>query len=197
MRWFQRKRLNLGVYDPPKEVPPAPVAQIAKEGALIGESVVRLTLRNRVIVDALRERADLDLAVLERLAATELETLADHEWESAERIRIRRDLQRTSDDYDSFDLERLQESLRRESVHRAMSEEFAVRAADAAALASLVERSRAEAWSEIAPVLIARAGEHQPAHVVDPHYDEQRPDRLAALVALDLTELAHERGVTL
>ena len=201
MRWFLRRRgVDLGTYVAPAPVAPVPLEQVVREGALIGESVVRMTLRNRVIVDALRDRRDLDRTKLEKAAAKELETLADHEWESAERIRFRRDRQRVDDplpDYESFDLEQLQESLRREKIHRSMSEAFAERATDEDALAAIVERSREEPWAEIGEVLVTRAGERAFMAELDPLYPAERDERMDALVALDLTELAVERGVLL
>jgi hypothetical protein len=195
MRWFRRRRLDLGSYVPPEPSAPAPLEQIVTEGALIGESVVRLTLRNRVIVDALRDRRDLDVARLSAAAAAELETLADQEWASAERIRLRRNMERG--DGEGLDLERLQESLRRERVYRGMSDAFAARAEDSGAIARIVNRSRAEAWTEIASVIEQRAGERALAFERDEHYDEERDDRLHILIAVDLTDLAQERGVEL
>ncbi|MCU1543227.1 MAG: hypothetical protein JWM50_1092 [Microbacteriaceae bacterium] len=197
MRWFRRRRVDLGTYVAPDPVAPPPTAQIVREGALIGESVVRMTLRNRLIVDALRDHHDLDLNNLTRVAATEFETLADHEWESAERIRIRREVQREGADYEGLDLEHLQESLRRESIHRGMSEAFAARAADADSLAGVVDRSRSEAWAEIGDVIVARAGERALVLERDPLYGHERAERISALLAVDLSLLAQERGVEL
>lgn len=200
MRWFRRRRVDLGTYVAPYPAEPAPDAQIVADGALIGESVVRLALRNRVIVDALRDRRDLDVDALAEVAAMELETLADREWESAERIRFRRDQQRVDDplqDDEDLDSERLQESKRRERLHRAMSEAFAERAGDPRVLADIVERSRNEAWAEIGPVLIARAGERALVLDRDERYFEERTERLGTLIALDLTQLAIDTGVEL
>jgi hypothetical protein len=198
MRWIRRlgrRGLNLGTYVAPAPVAPAPVEQIVAEGALIGASVVRLTLRNRVIVDVLRDRRDLDVDRLAAAAAKELETLADQEWASAERIRLRRNVERAG--AGGMDPERLAESLRRESVHRGMSDAFAKRAADPAVVGEIVERSRDEAWAEIAAVLSQRAGDWALVLERDPRYDQERAERLGVLVAVDLTELAQERGVQL
>lgn len=200
MRWWRRRGVDLGTFVAPEPVPPAPIEQIVREGALIGESVVRLTLRNRIIVDALRDRRDFNPEALSKVAAVQLDMLADHEWESAERIRFRRDQHRVDDPL-QYDAERVdeqrQESLRREGIHRSMSDAFAERALDAAAVAAIVERSREEAWAEIGDVLVARAGECAIDLERDPYYDEQRDERMDALVALDLTELAAERGLEL
>lgn len=200
MGWWRRRRgVDVGTYVAPDPVPPAPVERIVEEGVLIGESIVRLTVRNRVIVDALRDRRDLDRAALAGVVAHELENLADQEWESAERIRFRRENRRIDDPWveaEHVEEDRL-ESVRRETVHRAMSEAFAAHAADEQVLAALVERSRGEAWNEIGPVLITRAGEAARDVTPDADYVRERGDRIGALLALDLAGLAHERGVEL
>ena len=201
MRWFLRRRgVDLGTYVAPEPVAPAPVEQVVREGALIGESVVRLALRNRVIVDALRDRRDLDRSALAAVAARELENLADQEWESAERIRFRRDrspVDNPFQDEAGLSADQLLESQRRENIHRSMSDAFAERATDEAALASIVERSREEAWAEIGDVLVERASDLAFVPQRDARYDAQRVERMDTLVALDLTELALERGVEL
>ena len=200
MRIFRRrnKRVRLGTYEAPEPVEPAPVESIVEDGMLIADSVVRMALRNRVIVNALRDRADLDREELTTAAAAELEALADQEWESAQRVRFRRESVRNDDpfpeDADGVD-EHRRESERREMVHKAMSEGFAARAKSSDILESLVERSRAEAWAEIAEVIVARASHEELAPDAD--YDALRTERIGALLALDLSALAAERGVVL
>jgi hypothetical protein len=196
MWWFRRRnRLDLGKYVAPDPIPPAPTEQIVAEGSLIGDSVVRLTLRNRVIVDALRDRRDLDVEALAAAAAHEFERLADQEWESAERIRLRRSVR--DGDVHTDDEADLRESERREAVHRAMSEAFAARATDAVTVAAIVEQSRAEAWAEVGAVLLDRAGDRALVLERDPGYETGLADRVGALLAVDLTRLAQERGVDL
>lgn len=200
MRIFRRRalRLRLGTYEAPEPTEPPAVESIVEDGVLIGDSVVRMALRNRVIVNALRERADLDRDELASAAAAELEALADHEWESAQRIRFRRDSTTVDnpfpEDADEVD-EHRRESERRERVHIAMSEAFAARAGQRDILDSLVERSRAEAWDEIAEVIVERAGHEET--VPDAEYATHRTERIGALLALDLSALAAERGVAL
>lgn len=197
MRWFRRRRgVDVGTYEPPEPREPAPLERVVEDGVLIGESIVRMTLRNRIIVDALRDRRDLDRAALAGLAARELGALADQEWESAERIRFRREQAARELFGDETDEDRA-ESRRREDVHRAMSAAFAARAEVTEALENLVERARTEAWEEVAPVLFARASEAVRDLVPDARYAQERAERVGALVAFDLAGLALERGVPL
>ena len=201
MRWFRRRRGGwLGTYEPPEPRDPAPLEDIIHDGMLVAESVVRMTLRNRIIVDALRDRRDLDRTALADAAAAELEALADNEWESAQRVRFRREGVRLDDPFPDENADDYRvESERREKVHVAMSEAFAARATQRDILDALVERSRREAWEEVAPVIEERAmGERAiTSRPTDADYAEQRGDRIGALVALDLTALAVERGVEL
>lgn len=198
MRWFRRQKwVELGTYEPPEPSDPAPIERVVDDGMLIAEAVIRMTLRNRVIVDALRDRRNLDREALSALAAAELEALADNEWESAERIRFRRDNKRVDDPLqDGLPTEaELRESRRREEVHRAMSEAFAARAKQRDILDAVVERARSEAWEEVAPVIVDRAGHPEPE--VDAGYAQELPERVATFLALDLMGLAAERGVEL
>jgi hypothetical protein len=91
----------------------------------------------------------------------------------------------------------LRESERREAVHRAMSEAFAARSTDAVTVAAIVEQSRAEAWAEVGAVLLDRAGDRALVLERDPGYETGLADRVGALLAVDLTRLAQERGVDL
>ena len=196
----RKRRVDLGTYVEPEPEQHAPVAQVVEEGALIGESVVRMALRNRVIVDALRERKDVDRDALARLAAGELETLASHERESADRVRTRRERQQAADatrKRSALDPDDIDESHRREELHRRMADAFAERSTDVARLADIVERSLTDAWSEIGPVFLERAGERSLVADRDPQYEQQRDDRVGDLLALDLAALAKQRGVAL
>ncbi|MBC7591828.1 MAG: hypothetical protein H7226_12425 [Salinibacterium sp.] len=199
MRWFRRRReVHVGTYVAPEPVEPPPVDRIAEDGVLIAESVVRMTLRNRIIVDALRDGKDLDRSSLVAIASAELESLADNEWETAERMKLRRESFRVdapwADDTELVSA-RQREGQRRESVHRALSKAFADRAAESELLSVLVEQARVEAWDEVAPVLVDRAMIQKPVRTKE--YESLRDERLGALLALDLSELAAERGVTL
>ena len=201
MGYFGRKsRVDLGTYVNPEPEEHAPVERVVHEGALIGDSVVRMAVRNRVIVDALREHKDVDRAALAVFAARELETLATHERESADRVLQRRRAQLADDanrKKSQLDPDDIAESQRRENLHRAMADAFAERSTDAKVLAALVESSLDDAWSEVGPVVIERAGEHSLVLDRDERYEQERTDRMSDLLEVDLAALARERGVDL
>lgn len=201
MGYFGRKRrVDLGTYVDPEPEEHAPVEQVVHEGALIGDSVVRMAVRNRVIVDALREHKDVDRASLAAFAANELETLATHERESADRVHQRREAQLAADanrKKTQLDPDDIDESRRRENLHRAMADAFASRSTDAEVLAAIVESSLDDAWSEIGPVVIERAGEHSLLLHRDERYEQERTARMSDLLEVDLATLARERGVAM
>jgi hypothetical protein len=195
MRWLRTtRRVDLGKYEAPPEAAPVPIESIVADGVLISEAVVRMTLRNHVVVDALRERRDVDRTRLRALAAAEYDAFADHEWESAERLRMRRSMIRLDDPLQEYGLTNPErrESERREQVHRALSDAYADRTYDDAALDALVARAIAQAWLEVAPVLATRA--RSTVVVEDADYARKRGERTAALMA-DLEALAAERGI--
>ena len=199
MRLFRRRSsVDLGIYKSPAPLKPPPIPRIVEDGMLIAESLMVMTLRNQLIVNVLRDKRDFDEESLFSLATRELESLADNEWETAERLRMRREHTSVDDPWlEDPDIsgDHRRESQRREAVHRAMSDAFAARASDRDVLSALVERSRTGAWDEIATVLMDRATVDEPARDAD--YAAHRMERLAALLALDLSELAAERGVSL
>ena len=184
MALFKRTaRMKVGKFKPPPEREPASLERLVEEGLLIADSALRMTLKNAIIVAALRDRRALDRDALHALAVERLGELAEGERAAAGRDR----------------LEIGSGARRREQVRHALAERLAALAADSERIAAVVERSRASAWEEISGPLADRASAAREAERaltadLDP---EQRAERVAAFVALDLTSLAAERGVDL
>ncbi len=199
MGWLRRRsRVDLGTYVPPEPVEQAPAERVATEGVAIAEAVVRLGMRNRIIVDSLRDRRGFETGPLLDWAAAEFRALATREEKAAERIRERRDwspvdspLVEGADDVD----ERRRELEWRESARRATAAAFLALADDQRRLIDIVERARIEAWQEVAAVIIERTD--ATGHRADSEYAAERSNRMAELVALDLSALAIERGTPL
>jgi hypothetical protein len=198
MSWLRRRKrvdLGLGRYVAPAPVDPAPAERVAAEGVAIAEAVVRLGMRNRIIVDSLRDRRGFDTTALLTWAAAEFEALALRELEAAERIRQRSDWPTVGDplveDADEVDDER-RELRWREAARRATAEAFRALAADERRLIDLVEQARIEAWHDVAGVIMERVD--AASHREDADYAAERSNRMAELVALDLSALAIERG---
>jgi len=196
VRWLRkRKDLGLGTYVAPDPVDPPLAERVASEGLAIAESAVRLGMRNRIVVDSLRDRRGFDTAPLLQWAAAEFETLADREQEAADRLRARIDWPPESP-WVEHDAEAERHDLQwREAARRATSAAFREAANDERRLIDLVERARIEAWQDVATVIMERAD--ATGHPTDADYAAERDLRIAELVALDLTALANERGVQL
>lgn len=199
MRWpRKRKRVDLGTFVAPDPITPAAPERVAEEGVAIAEAVVRLSMRNRIIVDSLRDRLGFDTAPLLAWAVSEFEILAGREDDAAERLRERRDWGEVDEALvegaDAIDAQR-RELRWRESARRATAVAFREMIRDQRRLIELVEQARIEAWQEVATVIMDRAD--AAGHVPDPDYAAERSDRMAELVALDLSTLANERGAPL
>jgi len=199
MRWWRRsERVDLGAYVAPQPVEPSPPERVASEGVAIAEAVIRLGLHNRIVVDSLRDRRGFSTQPLRSWAAAEFEHLAALEDAAADRLSEQRDWSPVGDPLvegsDSVDAVR-RELQWRVAARRATAAAFRERAADDQRLIELVEEARIEAWRDVAAVIMDRAD--VATHQVDALYAEERSTRIAALVALDLTELANERGAPL
>ena len=197
MGWWRRKRLDLGAYVAPEPVDPSPPERVAAEGVAIAETVIRLGLHNRIVVDSLRDKRGFATEPLRQWAAAEFSQLAVLEEAAADRLREKRDWSSPDpliEDSDTVDADR-RELRWREAARRATAVAFRERAADDQRLIELVEQARIEAWREVATVIIDRTDVG--VHHADARYEAERSDRMAALVALDLTALANERGVEL
>ena len=197
MGWWRRKRLDLGAYVAPEPVDPSPPDRVAVEGVAIAEAVIRLGLHNRIVVDSLRDKRGFATEPLRQWAAAEFTQLAELEEAAADRLREKRDWSSPDpliEDSDTVDADR-RELRWREAARRATAVAFRERAADDQRLIELVEQARIEAWREVATVIIDRTDVG--VHHADARYEAERSDRMAALVALDLTALANERGVEL
>jgi hypothetical protein len=168
--FFKRtKRVNLGKYVAPKPTPPAPVERVIDEGVMIATTAVRMSVKNHIIVDALREGLDYDPEALAAVAIAELEKLAAQNAQSA----------------------RDQYTARNIGIHRGLADALLAAAANPETVASIVEQSRNEAWREVSgavsTVLSARARVAR-----DPDYEEHREERLRQLIDLDLSILEIE-----
>ena len=196
MGWLRkRSRVDLGTYVPPEPVEQAPADRVAEEGVAIAEAVVRLSMRNRIIVDSLRDRRGFETGPLLDWAAAEFRALAVREEDAADRIRERRDWSPVDsplvEGADGVDAQR-RELQWRESARRATAAAFLALAEDQRRLVDLVEMARIEAWEEVAAVIIERTD--ATGHRADAEYAAERSNRMAELVALDLSALAIERG---
>jgi histone H3/H4 len=175
-------------------VPPATLEELVDDGLLIAESAARMTVKNEVILRALRDRADYRPDGARELAREELRRLAVEARADARRIDDERD--RAEDrpgkaahqsDYRAGDIQHLS---RRSEALEALSERLIRLSADDDHLDGMVEVARRQAWEEVGASLAERT--EQAWSLRDRLTTPERQRRMG-LVADDLKALAKKR----
>ncbi|HEU0257713.1 MAG TPA: hypothetical protein VFQ96_07730 [Microbacteriaceae bacterium] len=211
MRFFGRlmrhasHRVDVGTYVPPKNRTLAPVTAVVEEGVLISSYAVRLAIKNQLIVDALRDRADFDVEELKQSAHEHLLALADENDATAARLEARGEDQApsrpggTADEVtvtDTGDIVgrskaiRLLDHRRRPEVHHRLADALRQRALEDDFLAAQVTEAQRAAWREVSGELVRRARgrrSYTPQDSAD--YARNRAERLRAFVDDDLAAL--------
>lgn len=168
-----------------------PLSRIIEEGTLIAVSAVKMAVKNRIIIGALRDHSDYSDREYTRATREELRRLIVHAHEDALRVeagakklRTRRWGRGPGED----DREEAVHLDRRQSVYRGLAAELSALAdGPDGKLSELLESARLAAADEIADALTARLV----AGIVDPNepdYEFRRDERLEQL-ALDLVML--------
>lgn len=199
MTFFRRRRgrLDLGHYRAPVAAPPVPVERVVDEGLLVAISGIRMAVKNRMIVAALRDGLRYIDADHAAFAAARIDELAAHEEAAAATLRRRLD---TDDLPDDDGVDQRVVYGRREEIRLGLADALRAVAADEGALAVILDDARYAALDDIAANLEPRSGAEPAAsahYTAGPDYAEGRSDRVAALVVLDLAQLAIEHGTSL
>ncbi len=191
MRWRRRRRADVGTFEAPPAAPPATLEELVDDGLLIAESAARMTVKNEVILRALRDRADYRPEGARELAREELRRLAVESRADARRIedaRVRAEARpgkaAHQSDYRAGDIEHLE---RRSEALEALAERLIRLSVDDEHLDELVELARRQAWEEVGASLAERTAQAWSlADRLSPRERERRMD----LVADDLRALA-------
>lgn len=168
--------------------------RIVDEGMLIALSAVRMALKNRIIVAALRDHNDYDPALYATLARQELHEVARQNDEDSTRVeRLGSYLSRTTGSGKGRELENKRRDVvrlgRRRTLHDHVAERLREIADDDTRVAGIVEKARADALQEINDALSDRLL----AQKVDPRqpgYEAARAERMRAVGKIDLAALA-------
>lgn len=197
LNWFRRtRRVSMTPFDesalPEPKLPS--VAEATSDGLMLAEHAGRMTLKNIIIVGALRGPGSYDAAQYLDAAAGVLAELAEEFEQDGERvaqalqsIQNRPGRAARAHDYRSADTENLR---MRRTVLRSLVEHLRGRRDDPAYLADLIESARKEAWADVSRVV--QDGLDRSAIVVDATYERARPERMR-LLAADLVALAAQR----
>ena len=173
----RRRRVDLGTYVDPETVDPAPVEQVVDEGLLIATSAVRMAVKNRLIVGALRDSADFDLDNLAAFASHEFAELATRNDDSA--ARVWRDRQWDDEPQDAG------QATRYRSIFEGLAEALRAAAGKPDDLRSLVVAARDDALDEV--LATKQAAAFSPSDAAE--YERGKPARLSLLLDIDLKKL--------
>jgi hypothetical protein len=190
--WLRKKRRDVGKFVPPEERPPAPVEEVVEDALKIAYHGVRMAVKNRLIVDALRDGKPFDAHELEELARSEYRRLAQINREMADRAE--RQLARDESSmggriYPGGKPVIVEpEHRRKPEMLRAVADAYETRACEASAIAHLIDEAKVAAWDEVGSALSSRLAMPGPAD--DPDYLAFREERLARFVEEDLAALS-------
>lgn len=198
MGWFSKRKRQA---QPPRRLPKrilAPVEEIVEQGLLVADVAVRMTVKNAIIMNALKEHADYDEAQIYEMVRNSLNELAAERERDARHIsRVRgeiRDTGRSSwseTEYGSGDSRTLKH---RQEVYERVAEDLRARTEDEEYLRAIVERARTLAWSEIGDSLKERASHPYYSGGHDEDYRSNRDERIQQLIEKDLTSLIKEQS---
>ncbi|XPP26066.1 MAG: asparagine synthase [Leucobacter sp.] len=199
MSWFRRKRRAKS--RPQRRLPRrelAPVEDIVEQGLLVADVAVRMTVKNAIIMNALKRHVDYDERQIIDMVREAVVEVADERERDAEHIgRVRGEIRNhgrsswTDAEYGNSDSRTLRH---REQVYAGVAQELRERAEDADYLRATAERARTAAWGEIGDSLKNRASEPYYGGGGTEEYARARESRIQLLIEKDLTELARKKA---
>lgn len=174
-------------------------ADAIAEGVAIAYAAARMTMRNRILVDAIAHDETFDPERLVPQASEALRALADEQEAAADlakRLRRRAGGNYTDSDGTHDYRERDTRNLRRrERQYRGVANALRKRADDPADMAGLVEQARDAAWHDVEANLERRLAVEGMRPELDPDYAMMRAARMQSIRLIDLARLeAHRRG---
>lgn len=196
---FWRKRARVPAR-PSRRLPRrvlAPVEEIVEQGLLVADVAVRMSVKNAIIMNALKRHLDYDEQQIVEMVRTATTELAEERARDARHIqRVRGEIRDTGrsawseSEYGNDDNRTLRH---RQEVYEGVAEQLRARAADADYLQRAAERAREAAWSEIGDSLKERASHPYYSGGGSAEYRDSREARIQQLIEKDLTQLVRER----
>lgn len=178
--------------------PLAPVEEIVEQGILVAEVAIRMSVKNTIIMNALKRGKAYDVAEIHELVrATTLE-LADERDRDAKHIqRIRDEIRKygrsawQETEYAADDMRTLKH---RQEVYERMKVMLEERASDDAFVSTTASQARQAAWGEVGESLKERASHPYYAGGGSKEYQREREDRIERFIEEDLAALVNERA---
>lgn len=171
----------------------APVEEIAEQGILVAEVAVRMTVKNEIIMNALKANVDYDQAeIMEFTRKAVLDLVAEREQDAKHiedmlsEIRASGFSASSESEYSNEDSRTLRH---RRDVYERVAQELRDRSENEAFLRATADRARELAWGEIGDSLKDRAMHPYYSGGATADYREHRDERIALFIEKDLTEL--------
>lgn len=202
MGWFDRGLRNArikGAQTPKKGLPQrklAPIEEIVEQGLMVADVAVRMTVKNSIIMHALRHKTDYDEERIASLVRETLVLLADERDTDAKHIQSqRKSLQaphsgRLKHKYAEEDSKTLEH---RQTVYEQVALQLRQRATQHDYVRDTAERARAAAWSEIGDSLKQKASHPYYAGGSSEEYQAERQERIDLFIQRDLSQLMSDQ----
>lgn len=172
--------------------PSASTVRMSEEGLLITLSAVRMSVKNSIIVTALRDQVNFAEADYASVARAELHKLSKRSLHDAERVeKQRKRLTKFKGTYSYDDDTRQDVKLlaRRRKGYEQLALSLEEVAASDERVAEIVAGAQSDAAAEIVGALSSRLVE-QALVANEPDYQTKRIDRMKDLITIDLALLA-------
>lgn len=197
--WFSKRKRSSSRL--PRRLPRrvlAPVEEIVEQGLLVADVAVRMTVKNEIIMNALKNQVTYDEQSIRDMVRVATEDLATERERDAKHIsRMRGEIRSTGrsswseSDYGNDDNRTLRH---RQEVYEGVAVELRQRAADERYLTDTAERARAMAWDEIGDSLKERATHPYYSGGDSDEYREAREARIQQLIEKDITSLVKQQS---
>lgn len=195
-QWFKRRGLARRRL-PRREF--APVEEIVEQGMLVADVAVRMSVKNEIIMNALKRSVDYDVHEVEELVSHTLLELAREREQDARHISRVLDEVRgygrsawKETEYGGEDSETLRH---RQQVYSSISEQLRALRDDPEYVKTTAEEAREAAWREVGDSLKERATHPYYAGGASPEYREARENRIQTFIERDLTQLIEQQAV--
>lgn len=176
----------------------APVEEIAEQGVLVADVAARMSVKNAIIMNALKRHVTFKTAEINELMRNALLDLAKEREADAEHIAFmlgqieRRGRSSWTDtEYGNDDNRTLKH---RQAVYELVAKELRERAENPEFVQQQAERARDLAWGEIGDSLKERATHPYYSGGHTEEYQRERDARIQQLIEKDLTSLVRGKG---
>lgn len=194
--WFKRRGRRLPRRLPQRQL--APVADIVEQGLLVADVAVRMSVKNTIIMNALKRKVDYDEQEIVDMVRDSITELALERERDARHIeQMRKEIRKTGrsswsdSEYGDGDNRTLRH---RQEVYEGVAVELRARATDPEYLKVTTARAREAAWHEIGDSLKERATHPYYSGGASEEYQAARDERIELLISRDLTELIRQQG---